>query len=159
MSLRTLISQMDLKTWLSIAALIVSVMSLAISFWNTRKSAITGIKPILIFVYDGEKGWQIQNIGNGPALNIIVAQKRVGAEWFNPVRIPPISKGSEFHLNWLGHVNDTGLGATYTDFQDRSYSSTCSNDLSRIFEGHKLPQWEEGEIGQHWNHPVYQGRV
>ena len=141
---------MELKDWLSVGAFIVSVTSLAISILNNRRSAITGIKPVLVFVYNQERGWILQNIGNGPAMNIIVAQKQVNGQWFNPVRIPPISKGTEFVLTWLNHVNDTGLRATYTDFQDRSYSSTCGNDLSRIFDGNKLLDWKEGEIGQHW---------
>ena len=141
---------MELKDWLSIGAFIVSVISLTISILNNRRSAITGIKPVLAFVYDKDKGWIIQNIGNGPAMNIIVAQKQVNGAWFNPVRIPPISKGAEFIPVWLKHVNDTGLGALYTDFQDRVYSSTCGNDLSRIFDGNRIQRWQEEEIGQHW---------
>jgi hypothetical protein len=150
---------MELRDWLPIGAFAVSVMSLTISYLSSRKTSITGIKPVLVFVYDEEKGWILQNIGNGPAMNIIVAQKRVGGEWFNPVRIPPVSKGTEFILTWLGHVNDTGLGATYTDFQDRTYSSTCGNDLSRTFEGNKLRVWKEQEIGRHWNHPIYRSKT
>ncbi|HEU0295495.1 MAG TPA: hypothetical protein VFR47_22340 [Anaerolineales bacterium] len=141
---------MELKDWLSIGAFIVSLTSLTISILNNRRSAITGIKPVLVFVYNKDKGWILQNIGNGPAMNIIVAQKKINGKWFDPVRIPPISKSTEFVLTWLDHVNDTGLGATYTDFQDRAYSSTCANDLSRIFDGNILEGWKEQEIGQHW---------
>lgn len=141
---------MELKDWLSIGAFIVSVTSLTISILNNRRSAITGIKPVLVFVYAEAKGWTIQNIGNGPAMNIIIAQKQINGVWFNPVRIPPISKGAELTLDWLKHVNDTGLGAIYTDFQDRAYSSTCANDLSRIFDGNKLLEWKEADLGKHW---------
>lgn len=141
---------MELKDWLSIGAFIVSVTSLTMSILNNRRIAITGIKPVLVFVYDATKGWVIQNIGNGPAMNIIVAQKQVNGAWFNPVRIPPISRGSEFALEWLKHVNDTGLGVIYTDFQDRLYSSTCADDLSLTFDGNKLRDWREEELGKHW---------
>jgi hypothetical protein len=146
---------MDLGTWISVVALLISGLSLAISFWNNRRSAITGRKPVLAFVYDHESGWLLQNIGNGPALNVIVAQKEVGGQWFNPVRVPPVSKDGTFVCRWLGHVNTTGLGATYTDFEGRPYSSVSGNDLSRTFEGHKLPVWEESEVGRHWDHPIY----
>src|ERR687893_400657 len=99
---------MHLKgTWISVAALLISGVSLAISYWHSRKSAITGRKPVLTFVYDDETGWVLQNIGNGPALNVIVAQKKVGEQGFNPVRVPPISKDGAFVCRWLGHVNTT----------------------------------------------------
>ena len=73
------------------------------------------------------------NIGGGPALNVLVAQKKMGGEWFNPVRVPPCQEDGEFILRWLDHVNTTGLGATYTDFEDRPYTSTCGDDLSQSF--------------------------
>jgi hypothetical protein len=68
-------------------------VSLAISYWHNRQSAITGRKPVLTFAYDDKTGWVLQNIGNGPALNVIVAQKEIGGQWFNPVRAPPVSMG------------------------------------------------------------------
>lgn len=110
---------------------------------------------MLTFVYDDETGWNSQNIGNGPALNVIAAQKEVGGQWFNPVGAPPLPKDGEFGCRWLGHVNTTGLGATHTDFEGGPYSSVTCNDLSRTFEGRKLPVWEESKIGRHWGHPIY----
>jgi len=142
---------MNLKDLLPFGAFLVSVISLSISFWNNRRTAITGVKPVLVFVYSKEKGWTLQNIGNGPAMNIIIAQKRIAGEWHSPVRVPPIAKGSEFVLTWLAHTNDAGLGAIYTDFQDRAYTSICGNDLSRVYDGRKLPTWQEREIGRHWS--------
>lgn len=32
------------------------------------------------------------------------------------MRVPPIARDREFHLAWLGHAGDFGLGATYEDF-------------------------------------------
>ncbi|MGV3588885.1 MAG: hypothetical protein ACO1OF_17900 [Adhaeribacter sp.] len=130
-------------------ALIISI----ISYLQSKKSSVADIRPILVFVYDGRIGWIIKNIGNGPALNIIVAQ--IKGEWFNPVRIPPLSANCEFVMSWLQHVDDTGLGANYNDFENRIYSATCGNDLSQVIKGPTLPKWNENEIGRHYNHPIY----
>jgi len=130
-------------------AFIISV----ISYWLSRRTSISDIRPVLVFIYDERYGWSLKNVGNGPALNIIVAQKK--GDWFNPVRIPPLSTNSEFTMKWLGHVNDTSLGANYTDFDNRIYSATCSNDLSKVYKGLTLRKWNEKEIGRHWNHPLY----
>lgn len=148
---------MELKDALSIVAIAISTISFLLSFRLSLKSARSDIQPVLVFVYDGRSGWHLMNIGAGPALNVTVAQKNVQArEWFNPVRVPPLAKESDFHLEWLGYVNDTGLGVVYEDFHNRIYSSTCGNDLSRVFRGRgEMPQWGEGEIGRHWSQPPY----
>src|SRR4051812_9001936 len=114
---------MDIKTWISIIAIVVSAISFLISFWHTRKASVSGRMPVLVFVYDVDDGWVIRNIGNGPALNILVARKPISEEWFDPVRIPPLPKDGQFILSWVGHSNDDGLGATYQDFQNKFYSS------------------------------------
>lgn len=150
---------MELASVLSIVAIVISAVSFSLSFWLSLKSARSGIRPVLAFVYNGESGWHLRNIGNGPALNITVAQKNVERQiWFDPVRVPPLEEESRLPLEWLGHVNDTGLGVVYEDFQGRTYSSTCGNDLTRIFRGRgEIPLWDEEEIGQHWRQPFHRG--
>jgi len=140
---------------LSVTALFVSALAFALNYRHTRRAAVLGRKPVLVFEYDGNRGWVLRNVGSGPALNIVVAQKRVRGEWFNPVRVSPLAKDGRFVLRWLGHVNTTGLGSTYTDSENCAYTSTCGNDLSRVHEGVLFGPWEEAQIGRHWNHPPY----
>jgi hypothetical protein len=140
---------------LSGVALIVSVITFALNYRHNRRSIVLARKPVLVFEYDGKAGWILRNVGNGPALNIVVAQKRVGGDWFNPVRIPPLSKDGQALLQWLGHVNSTGLGATYSDAEGSAYTSTCGNDLSRVAPGTGFGPWPENVIGRHWNQPPY----
>ena len=140
---------------LSTTALVVSLTAFALNYRHARRAAVLGRKPVLVFLYDGARGWVLKNVGNGPALNIVVAQKRVGGDWFNPVRIPPLSRDAEYVPLWLGHVNTTGLGAIYTDSEGKSYTSTCGNDLSQVFEGIRFGPWSEAEISRHWNQPLY----
>ncbi len=66
---------MDIKTVLTAAAVIVSLGSVAVTLWNYQRTAIAARKPVLIFEYSRE-GWQLCNVGNGPALNVIVARKK-----------------------------------------------------------------------------------
>jgi hypothetical protein len=146
---------MDPKDILSATAIVISICTFGLSFWFTVRSSIAAKRPVLVFVYDGSTGWVLRNIGGGPALNVIVAQRRVGGEWFNPVRVPPFAKDTEVVLSWLGHVNTTGLGATYTDYEDRSYTSTCGDDLSRTFPGTRFGPWPENMVGRHWSQANY----
>jgi hypothetical protein len=91
----------------------------------------------------------LQNVGNGPALNVVVAQRNWG-QWFNPVLAPPLAREAVTPLPWLGRVNNTGLGATYSDFEDRRYTSTLGGEIALTFEGNRLPVWSGREIRRHW---------
>jgi hypothetical protein len=95
---------------------------------------------VLVFVDDREElCWVLRNVGNGPALNVVVAQREQEYGWFNPVRVPPLAKDGSFPIRWLGRWNDGGLGATYADFEDRRYTSTLGGEISYIYEGDLLP--------------------
>lgn len=116
---------------------------------------------MLVFVYDGLRGWLLRNVGNRPALNIEVALKVVRGEgagsWLDPVRVSPIARDSERVLDWLGHDNLHGLGAVYEDFlaaderkPGRVYTVTCGNDRNVITPGRHLPTWPEAETTASW---------
>jgi hypothetical protein len=140
---------------LSSTALLVSIVTFTLNYRHTRRSAVLARKPVLVFEYDAHRGWLLRNVGAGPALNVIVAQKPVGGDWLNPVRVPPLSRDGSFALEWLNHANTTGLGASYTDTEQMPYTSTCGDDLSEVISGTIFGPWPEAEIGRHWNQPPW----
>jgi hypothetical protein len=140
---------------IALVALIFSIVSFVLSYRLGRESSVTNVRPVLVLEYDGDVGWILRNVGNGPALNVLVAQKQVGGNWFNPVRVPPLAAGGSFVPAWLNHVNTTGLGATYTDVDGRKYSSVTGNDLTQTYDREVFGPWQESEIGRHWNQPPY----
>jgi hypothetical protein len=140
---------------ISMVALIVSITTLVLNYRNQRKGATLGRKPVLIFEYQRETGWTLRNIGNGPALDVVVAQRLKG-EWFNPVRVPPLSKDGKMTLGWLGHVNNTGLGSIYADTEGLPYTVICGKDRNTHSDGLSIGPWRESDLGKHWNHPRYE---
>ena len=145
----------NLSVVFSITGLLVSLVTFYLNYSATEKNTTVTRKPVLVFEYQDNIGWTLRNVGAGPALNVIVAQSLSNGTWINPVRIPPLSKDGNFVLTWLGHVNSTGLGATYYDIEQLPYSSTCNNDLSKVIIGHSFGPWKEADIGKHWNQPPY----
>ena len=141
---------MDWKQYTSVAALVFSLVSFGLTYALSTQSATISVRPVLVFEYTQQAGWSVRNVGNGPALNVLVAGKDEGADWRNPVRIPPLQRDGQFLLSWVGHQNIRTLGASYTDIADRQYSSTSTDDLSRIYEGNHLKVWSEGQITAHW---------
>jgi hypothetical protein len=145
---------MELRDVISLFALCISGAAVAFAIFKGRYDQIVGVKPALVFVYT-EIGWQIQNIGSGPALNIIIGKKEEGiassnGQWSQPVRIPPLKKDAAFHLHWDPESNSYGLGATYEDMWGRRYTTTCGNDLNRIRRGRHLTVWLEKQIVAEW---------
>lgn len=138
---------MDVKTLLTAVAVIVSLGSVAVTLFIYKRTATAARKPTLIFEYSKD-GWLLNNVGNGPALNVIVARKNPGADWFDPVRVPGFAKDGTMRLHWCAHDNEHGLGASYEDSAGKSYTVTCGDDLSRISEGNRLPAWTR--VDRHW---------
>jgi hypothetical protein len=126
--------------------------SVAAQLEAAERAAVLARKPVLVFVDNPEGGaWILRNVGKGPALNVLVAQRdaREGA-WMNPVIAPPLEAGQTFELAWLGRVNDTGLGVSYSDFEGHEYTSTLGGERMRAYEGELLPTWSDGEKQRYW---------
>ena len=137
---------MSAATVIAIVSVAIAGTSFVVNFLIGQRAAVRARKPVLVFVDDPEhQCWVLRNVGNGPALNVLVAQRQSG-QWFNPVLAPPLSKDSAVPLAWLGRVNTTGLGATYSDFEDRRYTSTLGGEHSRAYEGSRLPEWPDGDV-------------
>jgi hypothetical protein len=144
---------MSAALFISTVSVAIALVSFGVNFWLNQRAAVRARKPVLVFVDEPEQAcWVLQNVGNGPALNVLIAQRAQG-QWFNPVRVPPCGKDSSFPLRWLGRINVTGLGASYSDFENRRYTSTLGNDSSCFYEGDRLPSWDNAEIKVYWQLP------
>jgi len=143
---------MDWKQYVSVAALVVSIGSCTLSYNLSRQSAITSVRPVLVFQFDVNNGWSVRNVGSGPALDVLVAMRTDdSSDWTQPMRIPPLPKDGEFGLQkWSVYTTARTLGATYGDIQQRTYSTTCTDDLSTVHEGNALRTWSDPEIKRHW---------
>jgi hypothetical protein len=146
---------------LPLIAILVSITSFAVNYWHTRQTDITSRKPVLVFEYREDQGWVLRNVGMGPAMNILVAiapggpmrtcTEEKASGWVRPVRVPPLPSDGVFGLHWAAHIAKSSLGATYTDYDGRPYTSTCRNDLTQTCKGRQMPEWAEVDIQRHWN--------
>ena len=137
---------------ISIIALVVAIVSTIISVYFSKLNIRTDIFPVLVLAYDPKNGWEIRNIGNGPAINIMVSHQEHGeTKWIKPTRIYPISKDGKVHLKWVGY-NPNKIAVTYSDIHKNNYTSITNDDLTEIKNGNKLPSWQEDEIIRIWEH-------
>ena len=143
-------SRMSAATAIAIVSISIALTSFVVNYRFAQRASVRARKPVLVFVDDPSEGtWVLRNVGNGPALNVLVAQ-REGGKWFNPVLVPPLGTDSSFPLSWLGRTNTSGLGTTYADFEDRRYTSTLGGERSHTYERNRLPHWDDTEVKRHW---------
>lgn len=140
---------METEVYLSIFAILISIFTYIISYFRNIKGTIENKQPILIFSYEKSDVWTVTNVGNGPALNILIHHGNQEF-WLSPTRIPALSKDASFELSWLKNTNILKLGSTYTDFNGKEYSTVCQEDHSKLFKGTKI-EFEPSSIIQHWN--------
>jgi len=137
------------KFWLPVAAIVFSVVSFSLSFWQTLQGAQSSIRPVLVFVWE-DTGWHISNVGSGAALDVVVAQSDNTTDWTKPVRLPPLGVGRAVPLRWLGKCNVRALGVTYRDFEGRKYTTKTWDDKERLSLDHALRQWDPKTIKLWW---------
>jgi hypothetical protein len=158
---------MSPETVIASCALLFAVVSFLISLHSASVAGRRARMPALIFTYDLKyRQWVLRNVGNGPALDIVVAQRAKDTEkWYMPVRVPPMGQDDQFVVWWLESTRDFGLGARYHDMVvgDSSalrhvYVTRTGNDVSRIYAGRRsrrvgMPTWPDGNVTRHWQLP------
>jgi hypothetical protein len=126
-----------MQTVILIASPIVSVVSLALTYYLFRQTQRANIMPVLVFARTSTNRWQLANVGHGPALSIVVGDKAADGKWGYKVRCYPIAAGAQVPLDWLQYGDE--LVATYTDTRGNTYSSVCSMSENRLYQSNKFP--------------------
>jgi hypothetical protein len=52
----------DWKQYVSVAALLFSLVSFSLTFSLSRTSAMTSVRRLLVFEYTGDEGWSVRNV-------------------------------------------------------------------------------------------------
>jgi hypothetical protein len=134
------------KDWISLVAAAIALLALlvgAVSYFLNRRNTVTGKQPVIVFEFDQQAGWKIRNIGKGPAMNVVVDVRGKATDWSHPVAVPSVREGAEFTLWWIGTLNVWMLGATYSDFEGRLYTTISQHDAVKLVRGHVLHKFIE----------------
>ena len=91
------------NTW--IFPVVVSVMGLIVAYY----SWLSNTKPVLIFYMNSEGRIKIKNVGNGPAMNLVIAYVNSENKWVNPVRCYSMRAGGMLSLDWFVDAKDRSL--------------------------------------------------
>lgn len=125
---------------ISIIALTISLVSIVIAYYSFQREHRTSIVPVLIFSMRSKIAWQVQNVGKGPALDVIIGDGDWNGNWSIIAQCYPIAAGATVALPWVEHGAE--LAATYTDIYGHSYTSWCKHDRTQVSEKNLFPKWK-----------------
>lgn len=142
---------------MSIVAFVISVLGFATTLALTARRDIIALKPMLVFTYRDD-GWHIENVGNGPALDVIFTRRADMNGSLNDdehTRLPALAKGALFLLRFARHENPHIFLTTYTDADGRKYTSKSEHDVSRIKAGWNgmVRPADPGTLKRWWERP------
>jgi hypothetical protein len=148
-------------------AILASILTFALTYLASLRAERRGRMPVLVLLPD-KPGWRLENIGGGPALNIVIAQGRGPAtkeglielraddigpggiapeeSWCNPIHLRPMPAGGSQHVPW--EFSTSGVGVSFTDALGSVYTLRTSSRGSLIMEKQGIPDWREGEWRQ-----------
>jgi hypothetical protein len=135
----------------SIVALTLALINFVVTLVLTLRRDVGAIRPVLVFTYKRE-GWHVENLGNGPALDLMFHRKS-GEAVTQSVRLPALAKGSSLCLHFARHDSKQIFIATYRDADGRPYSSQSRHDLSTTIKGFQIDRPEAEPLARWWQLP------
>ena len=136
----------NIQIYAATISVFLSLFAITISVYTAKRAHRTSIKPVLIFSNDiellgGNTSWYVKNVGNGPAVNIILVSGPNCQEWITDyiVIIPALATGERHHLDWIPAKG--ALVATYSDAFNRVYTTVCEKNRNRIYENNLYPKF------------------
>lgn len=133
-----------IKTFIELLPAIATIIAVVVSYYIFFRSVRANSKPVLIFTSRG-KGtrWKLQNYGNGPAINILVAESETFTHWNEAVNCYPLAINQSVELIWVKRAEI--LAATYSNIYGEQFTSICQYNQTKVKKGNKFPKWESNK--------------
>jgi hypothetical protein len=136
-------------------ALVVSVIVFVDNRLRAAEAARLARVPTLVFTWDPlRQVWILTNIGNGPALDVVIVQQ-IGGQWAHPLRMPEmaVQDSNLVPARWVRWSEDPGLGARYRSITGERYMTKTGGDWSQQLQGWgDVPAILWNEIEPHWRY-------
>src|SRR5262249_49380485 len=125
---------------LALIPVLVSVIAIIVA----NRAVTRSLRPVLVFVCEvRDKVSCVQNVGTGPALDVLVAEKdRNEQPWARFKRLPPLPNDVKIQLR----SSLSFFAVTYHDAENHAYSTICSGYRNRLQKGHVFDEPDENQI-------------
>ncbi len=138
-----------LSEYINIFTAIFLVILTFLILQSNRKSndiAIINSKPVISFYPDKPEwpNWKFTNIGNGPALHILVSHQNSKGQIDKPIRhIDVLKPGQSIRIKWLKHPRK--FIAQYNDIYNNKYTVECIKNINKYHTKTLFNSWYKTE--------------
>lgn len=118
----------------------IAFLAVLISLYTYHRTTRSSVRPVLIFSMTTDFLWRVENVGAGPAINVVVAHRQGNAPFVDVTNCYPIAAGSSLDLKWIGVVGCPA--AVYTDVFGSAFTTTCSGTTNRVESRNAYKDWK-----------------
>jgi hypothetical protein len=118
----------------------IALASVAVAYYAFHKTLRTAAKPVLIFSMTSELGWRVENVGVGPAINVLIGPANDPEHEPGITSCYPLAAGATLELAWI--TNPHPLAAVYSDVYGATFSTICQRHQNRVVNRNLFPQWK-----------------
>lgn len=126
---------MNPQILLSIVAFAISLIAVVLAY--RAQSCSNRLRPVLVFSRGSDTLWQIQNVGEGPSLQVIIADSDRHETWTCVANCSPVGAKCTLNLPWI--KNGYGLVAIYSDIDGNQFTSLYKDGVHSISRGNIYP--------------------
>lgn len=132
--------QMSLLTvTLLLTSLVISVIAVSLSYYTFRRNLRAAVRPVIAISMKTDFLWQLENVGRGPAINLVVGHIGERREWQDITNCYPLSPAASLSLPWIRHAVE--IAAVYTDVYGGAFTSRCRANSNTVVERNDFPSW------------------
>jgi hypothetical protein len=124
---------------ISLVSAVFSAAAVVVAYYSFRRGQESAVTPTLVFSRRHPTLWQIENVGSGPAVSLVIGDRSRDGTWKQVVNCYPIAAGTAVELPWARYGDQ--YGAVYTDVYGRAFTTICSNNRNEISKGNRFPDW------------------
>ena len=126
----------------TICSTLIAFLAVFISYYTFKRTIKNEVRPVLVFTRRSATLWQIQNIGKGPAIRVVIGEKlRDGkmTKWGTIANCYPISASADISLTWI--EDGFEFAAVYTDIHGESFTTHFKAGRNMVYEKNLFPKW------------------
>ena len=126
----------------TICSTIISFLAVFISYYTFKRTIKNEVRPVLIFTRRSATLWQIQNIGKGPAIQVVIGEKlryKKMTKWGTVANCYPIAANAEISLTWI--EDGFEFATVYTDIHGESFSTHFKAGRNMVYDKNLFPKW------------------
>ena len=128
-----------MSDFIAIGSVVIAAAALITAVFTYRGAVRAATRPVLVFSLMGYRQWQVENVGAGPAVRLVISDLDQNRDRQTITNCHPLAAGKSLAVSW--HKLGTGLVAQYEDVHGRAFTTTCHAFVNSI-KRKRRPGWK-----------------